>query len=110
MNRKICDKLWRDAVIKRAGQCEWCYSTKVLQAHHIFSRTYWAVRFDLENGVCLCRYCHIFRLKKENREFWKWIETKRNINYLEMRKSQATKNDYKAIELYLKQEIEKWRS
>ena len=106
MTSKICDRLWKEAIKKRAGgQCEWCMSRQVLQGHHIFSRTYWSVRFDLENGVCLCRYCHIFRLKKENTEFWKWIKTIRDIEYLELRKHSPSKNDYKLIEIMLRQEL-----
>ena len=81
---KKLDKMWADAVKKRAGyKCEYCqeegrvvihkplnnaYSLSDgvfgylggvwLNACHIVGRRYRATRWDLNNGVCLCYSCH----------------------------------------------------
>lgn len=52
---KICDELWSEAVKLRAGnKCEICQKTERLNSHHIITRNNYNVRYDLENGVCLC--------------------------------------------------------
>lgn len=51
---------WREDVLKRSlYECEMCGSGFNLQAHHIkhFSQ-YPALRFDPDNGMCLCAKCH----------------------------------------------------
>ena len=66
--RKQDEYLVRDLfprVVKaRAGyRCEWgykgkrCPSLKGLEAHHIFGRKNYDVRYDYRNGACLC-YTH----------------------------------------------------
>ena len=54
------DKLWSLLVKHRAGwRCEYCGSReKVLNSHHIYSRSNRSTRWDLENGVCLCGKHH----------------------------------------------------
>ena len=51
--------IWALAVLKRDKKCFKCGATERLQAHHI---EHWKdcpeKRFDLENGVALCVYCH----------------------------------------------------
>ncbi|QOR55411.1 MAG: hypothetical protein SHS37scaffold145_62 [Phage 71_18] len=51
---------WRQAVITRDGHaCTRCGSTEELQAHHIKEwATHPADRYDVDNGVTLCRTCH----------------------------------------------------
>lgn len=55
-------KKWREDVRARDGRCcQWpgCGSKKQLQAHHIKT---WSkhplLRFELGNGITLCRRCH----------------------------------------------------
>jgi predicted restriction endonuclease len=57
--KKSLDKLWILAVKTRAGfRCEVCReSLTELDAHHIFGRGE-SVRWDLNNGMCLCRIHH----------------------------------------------------
>ena len=97
------DALWSRAVKKKAGfKCENCDSTDNLQSHHVIHRTKWAVRYKLENGVCLCDKCHVMAHKPERKDlFTAWIETKRDLKYLNSKRNNTTKNDYTAIELYL---------
>lgn len=57
-------KQWRSAVFQRDNYtCQSCGSKKNLQAHHI---VYWRdcvsnpkLRYDIENGITLCRKCHL---------------------------------------------------
>jgi hypothetical protein len=55
-------KKWRAAVRKRdKSKCQMpnCGSKKAIKVHHILT---WAkfplLRFDINNGICLCRICH----------------------------------------------------
>lgn len=51
---------WRQAVIRRdQGYCRLCYVRRELQVHHIkpFS-THKEERWNVENGITLCRSCH----------------------------------------------------
>jgi len=53
-------RLWRAAVIRRDKVCRVCKSNKHREAHHLDSYYYFPYkRTDLENGVCLCKRCHI---------------------------------------------------
>ena len=55
------DDLWRRVVYKRAGnRCEYCGRGDTLNAHHIFSRSNRAVRWDVDNGACVCVAHHTF--------------------------------------------------
>jgi len=53
-------KLWSKTVRERDGCCQWCYSrTRQLHAHHVVTKIYGnALRYNLENGMTLCSYCH----------------------------------------------------
>jgi 5-methylcytosine-specific restriction endonuclease McrA len=73
-------KNWRDAVYRRDfWTCTMCgVKSKKIVAHHIKSFTdYVDFRFDINNGVTLCRSCHkrvhkeiglSFRFKKKNQD------------------------------------------
>ena len=53
-------KEWRKEVLKRDNyQCQICHSTIDLEAHHLkeFSK-YRDLRFDIKNGITLCKKCH----------------------------------------------------
>ncbi len=52
---------WRIAVLKRDNfQCLWCKRTDNLEAHHIYSfASFPELRFDIKNGLTLCRSCHL---------------------------------------------------
>jgi len=56
---KQLDDLWRRAVLKRDNnKCRICGKTIGIQAHHIFSRVRRSTRWELENGITLCRGHH----------------------------------------------------
>jgi len=69
---------WVLLVKQRAkNKCEHCGKTTGLNAHHIYSKSNRALRYDLDNGCCLCVGCHTFSstfsAHKTPMEFTKWI-------------------------------------
>jgi predicted restriction endonuclease len=63
--RDIADKDWSEKVKDRAGwKCELCGKIDRLQSHHVFTRSIKAVRWSLDNGVCLCAGHHLFLAHK----------------------------------------------
>ena len=100
------DKAWADKV-KEYGMCEVCRKTKSLNAHHFYSRSIRVVRWDVDNGFCLCVGCHVFSSKfsahKTPAEFVEWAIEKRGIQWyedLKERKNSLIKyrdDDYKDL-------------
>lgn len=59
--RDKADKLWSLMIRERDGSCRRCGRTTpevVLQAAHVISRRYKAIRWDERNGIALCMGCH----------------------------------------------------
>ena len=74
LNKQL-DKLWSKAV-RTKGYCELCGRKPpevILHAHHIFSRRNYSTRYDLENAVCLCTGCHLYKAHKDVQEFSDWV-------------------------------------
>lgn len=100
------DNLWRFAVYKRAGDaCEYCGSTGRLNAHHIFSRSGFSTRWDIENGVCLCVSHHMFgniSFHKSPAEMIEWIKEKRGVEWYDelLRRYKTPMNPDDAKEKY----------
>ena len=110
---KECGDLWkkrireRDKVCQRPG-CPYCFNAegiKYLTPHHIVSRTVWPLRFDLLNGVLLCRGSHGMWAHTEDpfirRDVDDFYESLGNMDYLNIARHRQSKNDYHAIKLYL---------
>ena len=63
-------QLWSLIVRYRAGGCELCNveadydrfgrMVKGMDAHHMVGRRNYLHRYSLNNGVCLCKSCHMF--------------------------------------------------
>lgn len=86
---KKLDKLWSSKILGN-GRCERCGSKNNLSAHHIIGRTSRKLRWELENGVCLCFSCH--RLAHDNpEEFKKWLRKNRDYDKLVQIGSQICK-------------------
>lgn len=55
-------KLWGDRVLERANyRCEYpdcMVHTTQLHPHHFYSRRHAALRYDVNNGICLCPVHH----------------------------------------------------
>lgn len=50
---------WREQVIDRDTVCKCCGQKDNLHAHHVKHATFWPeLRFDVKNGITLCRDCH----------------------------------------------------
>ena len=100
---KQCDILWAKKVKDRAGwKCEYCGKDGPVAAHHIIPRTCHPLRHDMENGVSLCHpRHHLYWAHKDALGFAEWIETIRDIEYLNIARHRQSKNDYMAIKLYL---------
>ena len=109
---KKLDKAWSDK-IKEFGMCEYCNKTKTLNAHHFYSRSIRSVRWDIDNGFCLCVGCHVFSSKfsahKTPAEFVEWAIEKRGIQWYDTVKERKntvvkfTDNDYEEIITKLRQ-------
>lgn len=58
--------IWRSSVYKRDNYaCKNCGSSDRLNAHHIKSwKDHPFSRYDIENGITLCRSCHIAEHKR----------------------------------------------
>jgi len=77
LNKQL-DTYWKLAVkIKYNYKCVYCGETYYINAHHIFGRVNRSVRWDLDNGLCLCPLHHTLGSfsAHQNPEFTKWIET-----------------------------------
>lgn len=52
-------RVWRANVIRRDGRCQGCGTLQNRHAHHIEHATYNVdLRFEVDNGICLCQTCH----------------------------------------------------
>ena len=60
-------------VRSRDGECLNCGSVDYLQAAHIHSRSYHAIRVNETNCVALCRSCHL-RFTHRPLEWHEWVE------------------------------------
>ena len=84
--KKLLDTLWSRAVkILAKERCEYCGSTQYLNSHHIFGRRNFPVRWNVNNGVCLCAKCHQFSSKFSAHQtptlFTDWIKEKRGLEW-----------------------------
>ena len=86
------DKEWAE-LVKAGNSCEYCGKSGDvcrLNAHHFYSRSNHAVRWDLDNGFCLCSYHHClgqWSAHKNPAEFVEWaIETRGQEWYEELRR------------------------
>jgi len=63
-------RIWRAGVIRRDTRCLVCNTIKDRHAHHIDSASYFIdKRFDIDNGVCLCKNCHMQYHTNFNRSY-----------------------------------------
>lgn len=112
---KICDDLWSKLIKIRAWfRCEHCWKTSYLNSHHLFTRNNYNTRFDLDNGICLCSWCHTmsrkFSAHQTPLEFAERVISKRwqeRYDNLKAKSKQTRDKDYDAIEKYLIDETNK---
>jgi len=61
---KKLDATW-SLLVRQKCMCELCGARgdiKSFDAHHVVRRSYMATRWELSNGVCLCKGCHRFKV------------------------------------------------
>jgi hypothetical protein len=115
--KKSLDKLWSAIVKKNAGyKCEVCGLDQhhcKLNSHHIEGRRNLRLRWDLQNGVCLCSGCHTFRKESAHQSpewFHFWLEENRweDLQYIMCVRNEIVKysmDDYLELEKELKELI-----
>ena len=80
-----------------------------LNSHHIFSRVNKSVRWDLDNGICLCVGHHIgsqFSPHKSPVSFTIWLISKKGRQFVELltaKKNQIVKYSNFELEIKLKE-------
>ena len=97
LNKKL-DELWSRAVRKR-GYCELCLKQPpevVLHAHHIYSRRHYQTRWDVDNGVCLCTGCHLYKAHKDIQEFSDWVVAHYGSTKIEILRNKTKNIFYRA--------------
>lgn len=79
--QKLADMEWAILVKLHAhGLCEWC-GKPAQDAHHMVSRRHAATRHLPENGVALCKGCHLHFHNKESLTGWELFQTSRPESY-----------------------------
>lgn len=77
-------------IVRQKGYCEWCGKTPTkpgfLHGSHIMSVRYANTAADLDNILCLCYYCHMYRWHKNPFESTEWFNTKWPGRYDELNK------------------------
>lgn len=74
--RNKADKLWSQMIRDRDGSCRRCGRVPpeiVLQAAHVISRRYKAIRWDERNGIAMCMGCHHWAHKQPVEFDW-WVQ------------------------------------
>lgn len=108
-----CDNKWSLLVKIRAWfRCERCWKDKYLNSHHIFTRNNYSTRFDLDNWICLCSWCHtmssIFSAHKTPLEFAERVIQKRwqeRYDNLKIKAHSIRDKDYDKVINYLSEQI-----
>ena len=114
-NLKICDNLWSKLIKIRAWfRCEYCWKTGWLNSHHLFTRNNYSTRFDLDNGICLCKWHHTvsskFSAHKTPMIFDERIIKERwqeRFDRLKRKAKGVRDKDYEKVEKYLIEETKK---
>ena len=66
---KYLMQLWGLVIHNRDKGCQWCGKadgTGKMDAHHYFHRRAKSTRWDANNGIKLCYYCHSWRLNQDH--------------------------------------------
>lgn len=108
---KLCGAIWGQ-IIRSVGKCERCGRKDNLQAAHIYPRgkfKHHPIKWDLDNGLCLCYGCHIHFAHAHPVGFTRWLESYRPMGmvYLARLAAQIKKADLPAIAVGLLIEAKK---
>lgn len=83
--REMADSLWSCAVREDWNHlCAVC-GGGTCDAHHLIPRQFYATRYDLRNGIALCRRCHQFDPDISPHQnaagFMLWLESRHHERY-----------------------------
>jgi len=112
---KECLALWGECVkVKAKHQCEYCKKKENLNAHHFFSRSRQSVRYNIDNGLCLCSGCHSLSINSAHKNplfkdelLKRKIRTEQWLILLERQANTPQKIDLKLEKIYLEQTLKK---
>jgi hypothetical protein len=81
---KLCENIWRQ-IIRLPCECDRCERKGKIQwfdAAHVFTREIPSLKFELDNGVCLCRLCHRWwQHNGHEADFIEWFKGKHPERY-----------------------------
>ena len=103
-----CDKLFKDAVLLKAGnQCIVCGSSYGTTAHHFIPRSLAGHLIHyLPNGVCLCQGCHFAHHTKDDPAIDRAIIQKRGQKWYNNLQNRRKEKHYSYLTLgYYKETI-----
>ncbi len=98
---KAMDRMWSHLIFATYGnRCVLCGKPAV-DSHHIIRRSKSnALRYDIKNGVPLCKGCHFFGIHKGSTEHHKalleWIGEEKYA-YLQQKKNEYTKMNISSL-------------
>ena len=79
--RKDCDRLWQQVITGLAfGRCAKCKLPVPVSGHHIISRRFIKLRYELCNGMPLCVRCHEWAHGHPS-EFIMWMSSEYSMHY-----------------------------
>lgn len=95
-------------IVKLNGRCARCQSRFSLEWSHIITRGERRIKWDLQNCMCLCHFCHVYFT--QHPAAWDlFVKDKIGEDlYWELRRranDRTSKIDYRAIEEYLKNQL-----
>lgn len=114
VSENLLDRLWSEAIKLLSGnKCQRCGSPYNLHSHHIWSRRYKNLRWDIQNGLCLCNNlghsCHYFA-HNSPQEFSRWVEKEKGQEWVDrmiLKKNAIVKPSTFEIKLFLQALIDK---
>lgn len=103
------DTLWSKAVkLLHRNKCAKCGRMTTLNSHHLFSRSNMSVRWDVDNGICLCVSHHMFGKDSAHKaplEFVLWLEDEWGRFRIDDLRVKAKKKYIKRSREVIKQEL-----
>jgi len=80
------DRKWSGRIRARDKCCQICgKSDKMLNAHHLVPRQFLEWRWEMDNGIALCVYCHNFgKFSAHKNPLWfaNWLKLNRENDYI----------------------------
>ncbi len=92
----VADKLWSEYILTRDKRtCRAC-GRPGNNPHHIFSRRNRGIRWEPDNGICLCWACHRHKAHENSLVFAEWVKKEIGAEVYDgllLRAQTATKTD-----------------